>query len=238
MIFNILLADSDSVRRGSNPRPPATRLPYDPPLLRREHSGPGGRTGSRFELPDCRQSKLWTAVQVVGIEDRADVPERVPGERRDLRFRASRERQAAHRRAPQVVVREAGDAGGAARLAPGRAEAVAGPGPVLRAQQDHGAGTRRRVENRLQRAADRDHHPGASLRLLEADHRAVVGRPGQPQQVAVPLPGPEGQNPRQVEVRRRRPEEARLVIVRPHLVGALGPVEAYFCKRLNRSILP
>ena len=49
----------------------------------------------------------------------------------------------------------------------------------------------RRIERRLQRCPDEDHHRLAALGLPQPDVLAVVGRPGQPQEIALPLPGPE-----------------------------------------------
>src|SRR5262249_44685494 len=42
-----------------------------------------------FELPDCAFAERGIAVQIVGVEDRAHVAQRVPGEESDLGLGAS-----------------------------------------------------------------------------------------------------------------------------------------------------
>src|SRR3984893_3696350 len=49
-------------------------------------------------------------------------------------------------------------------------------------------------------APDEDHHRLAALGLPQPDVLAVVGRPGQPQEIALPLPGPEREQDRERQV--------------------------------------
>ena len=51
---------------------------------------------SRFELPNARFRQRDIAVEVKGVEDGPHVPERVPGDGRDLAFRGAGQEQPGH----------------------------------------------------------------------------------------------------------------------------------------------
>ena len=64
---------------------------------------------THFQLADCAFGKSLIAAQVMGIEDRAHVTQAVPGERRDLRLRATDQCQPRDRSATQVIEGDALD---------------------------------------------------------------------------------------------------------------------------------
>src|SRR5262249_24455880 len=66
----------------------------------------------------------------------------------------------------------------------------------------------------------RDLDAGAGLRLPQPDGQAVIGRPGQAQEIALPLAGPQGEQQRQMQVSRSVFEERRLVLDAPHKINA------------------
>jgi hypothetical protein len=66
---------------------------------------------SSFELGDCALGERRIAVQIVGVEDRAHVAQRVPGDARDLSLAASDDGKARDRSAAQIVKGHADDPG-------------------------------------------------------------------------------------------------------------------------------
>ena len=70
---------------------------------------------------------------------------------------------------------------------------------------------RRPIESRLQRGADRDDDTCPCLRLLQPNHPAVVGVPREPQEVALPLAGPQSERKREMEVRGGLREEGGFI---------------------------
>ena len=87
-------------------------------------------------------------------------------------------------------------------------------------RQHDGRAFQRSIERGLERGADRNDNTGATLRLPQTDVLAVIGRPGQPQKIALPLTSPQREQQRQMQVRRCPFQERGLVIGGPNLVGA------------------
>ena len=85
---------------------------------------------SRFELQHRSFGELNIATQVMRVENGFDVLQRVTGYGRNLRHTGASDGQPNHRRAAQVMKRQATDAGALAGLCPRRAKAVGRPGPA------------------------------------------------------------------------------------------------------------
>lgn len=81
------------------------------------------------------------------------------------------------------------------------------------------------VERALERRAHGQHNTRAGLALPQPKMRAVIGRPRQPQQIALPLPGPQREQQWQMQMRRRGFEKRGLVVGGPNLVGAVAAIE-------------
>ena len=100
-----------------------------------------------------------------------------------------------------------------ARLAPGRAEAVRRPRPALAVDvrmigPSLGAASSAALSGAPTGITTRR----AGLRLPQPDVRPVIGRPRQPQEIALPLAGPQREQQRQVQMRGRAFEERGLVV--------------------------
>jgi hypothetical protein len=78
----------------------------------------------------------------------------------------------------------------------------------------------RSIERGFQRRADLDPHPSAGLPLPQPNVSAVIARPRQPQEIALPLAGPQREQQRQMQMRGRRCEKGRFVLDAPHEVNA------------------
>ena len=74
---------------------------------------------SPFELANGAFGERWIAVEVMGIEDRADVRQAVAGDGRYLRLGTPSKRQTGNGGAAEVIEGDTDDARFLARLAPG-----------------------------------------------------------------------------------------------------------------------
>jgi hypothetical protein len=130
-------------------------------------------------------------MKVVRIEDRANITQRMSGDRGDLSLSAFCDRESSDGSAPQIVEGNALDAGGDPSLTKGRSKPVGRPGPSIGVQQHPLAAWFGRVKNLFQRRSYGNYDARAGLRLLQAYAFAVIGVPGETQQVALPLTGPQ-----------------------------------------------
>src|SRR5260370_5529874 len=90
-----------------------------------------GKICSLFELADGALGQGRIAVQVMGVEDRADIRQAVSGDRCYLRLGTAGHGEPGYGSAAQVVKSQADDADSGACLAPGRTASVLPPGLVV-----------------------------------------------------------------------------------------------------------
>src|SRR5262249_16834280 len=77
----------------------------------------------------------------------------------------------------------------------------------------------------LQGLADWDAYPSASLRLAEFNKLTIVAGPRQRKEIALTLPGPNGEQEGQARMRRRFSQECSLVIAAPNLLAPRTLIE-------------
>ena len=184
-----------------------------------------GNVCSPFELGDGALGQRWVARKVVQVEDRAHVAQRMPGDGGDLCLGTSGDGKPGDRRAAQIVEGEAGDASAPAGAQPRRLEAVRRPRLPHVVCQDQRRALRGGVERGLQRRAHRNDDASAGFALPQPDVLAVVSRPGQAQEIALPLSGSQRQQQRQVQMRCGVLEQGGLVVGGPDIVAAGGAVQ-------------
>src|SRR5262249_57547396 len=91
-------------------------------------------------------------------------------------------------------------------------------------------GMYRRIERGLEGAADLEAHARSGLRLPQSNSIAVIGRPWEPQQVALPLSCPQRKQQWQMQMYWRRTQECSLIVGRPNLINpapAINPAAAF-----------
>src|ERR1700692_3307522 len=110
---------------------------------------------AHFQLVNGGAGQLNVPVQVVSIEDRLDVVQAMSGDGRDLRLRASDQREPGDCSAPEIVEGQGVNPGFTAPLLPRRPETVRRPRLVLRTDKNNRTALRHRIEGGLERCTDR-----------------------------------------------------------------------------------
>src|SRR6516165_7720886 len=168
-----------------------------------------GSVCSPFELRDRALGKRRIAREIVRIEDRAHAAQRVPGDGGDLGLSGTSNSEPRHGSAAQIMEREPEEANSLAGATPGSLEPCARPWLAIAFDEDDRRKLRRGVERGFERGADRDDDARAGLSLPQPNMRAVIGRPRQAQQIALPLSSPQREQQRQMEMCRRAFEKSR-----------------------------
>lgn len=121
---------------------------------------------------------------------------------------------------------QAVDAGALACLSPRRSKAIGRPRAAQRVRQDKRPPAACRVKQGPQWCACRHRDPAATFRLAKANVGGLVGRPGEAQQVSLPLSAPESQDKRQLNLAGGDLENRGNVLLGPDLILAVCDVEA------------
>ena len=180
----------------------------------------------RLPLHKCRFCHAGVPAKVMRVKDCPHVFQAMPGEGGNLSFTTSAKRKPGHGSSAKVVEGQPGHFRLGDNLAPRGAESVGSPRRAVRRGQDgHGGlGLGGIVQRRLQFAADGNVDAPPALALPQADVLAVLGRPRQPQQVALPLARPDGQEEGKPQVRRRHCLQGGFIIGQQDRLGALRTV--------------
>src|SRR5262249_52763279 len=166
----------------------------------------------------------WIAVQIVRVKNGSNVAQAMAGDCGYLHFVRFDQRQPRYPSAAQIVECHTGNTGGCLRLTPRWAEPVRGPRLAVAIGKDDWRSLRRGVERGFKRRPDLDIHRCAGLRLPQPNAVAVIGRPGKPQQIALPLSGPQCERKRQTEMGRSRTLECSFLVGCPDFIDAVPPI--------------
>lgn len=147
-----------------------------------------GRIRSGFELPDSTLGEPRIAIEIVRVEDRANIAQAVTADRSNLRLRRASKGQTSNRCSTEIVEGEALYAGSRAPLLPGGAEAIRRPDFARAVEQYSTIGSLKTAKHFLEGAADRNDNPRAGLALLQTNDVAITvtsKAPGDPPAVAL-----------------------------------------------------
>jgi hypothetical protein len=139
----------------------------------------------------------------MAIEDRAHIAQRQAGNGRDFRLGTSSQREPSHCRPAQVMKGHADDTCCLAGFAPRCPEAIRCPRFAFGVGEDDRAALRCGIERGFEWRANRDFNAPSGLRLPQPNPFPVIGRPWKPQEITLPLSGPERERKRQMKMRGR-----------------------------------
>jgi len=163
--------------------------------------------------------------QIMLGQDRLHVAGLVASDRINFDLVASGSRQRHHGGATQIVKRQPTDSRSHGGLAPRALKSAFAPRLAVAVGEHDRTFARCRVERILQRIGHRNRNVSAGLSLAQLDHGAVIRRPRQAQQIALPLSGVDGEKHRQPQIGRGGAQEARHLFVVPNLAGAGAVIE-------------